>query len=531
MAEPRYMSIALPSAKISKIETINKEFDHVKIYTFGVGANRNYSYVSKAELDKALPSLNYLPVVGHLIEEYDADGNVTGRHFGGHDCTVDDDLTVKMLTVPYGVVIADSAQYETVEEYGQNVEYLTTEAYLWTGRYPEMKDAIYSDDTWYGESAEISFNQWRPWSENSLYTELLDVNFSALCLLGKSDDPEKHTEPCFQSARVEPMETSTFALDGAQFSQLMGEMREQLSYSLEHTNTNESHQKGGRSMNQEERDAIFAEFSLTPSDVDFAITEEMSADELREKLEAFAAARQSVVEPVAQPKEGSEGFAAQGENGADGQIEGQQRLFSMTYREKDSAIREAICGFNKEERDAQGKLVKEVYCYLNDFDDEFAYFCASIYTPDSYEDKHYKCAYTIGEDGKATMSADPVEVYLKWLTAEEVDKIESDKQQLDALIQFKQGVEENEFSQKRKELLGQFADIAGLEEFSAIKDELESRKTGTMDDIELKLFALRGKNIKVEKPAVSTGRVGIDHDGDSADDDGYGGLLTRQKRK
>lgn len=528
MPDRKYMSVALPSAKISKIDTVNKEFDHVKIYTFGVGANRNYSYVSKSELDKAIPSLNYLPVVGHLIEEYDADGNVTGRYFGGHDCTVTDDLKVKMITVPYGVVIADSAQYETVEEYGQQVEYLTTEAYLWTGRYPEMKDAIYSDETWYGESAEISFAQWRPWSENSLYTELLDVNFSALCLLGKSDDPEKHTEPCFQSARVEPMDNSTFALDGAQFSQLMGEMREQLAFSLENK---DSHQKGGSGMTQNERDAIFAEFSLTPSDVDFKLTEEMSAEELRAKLEAFKAAHQT-----AEPEGAIDGeqFAAQPgqpEGGDPEQLDGQQSLFSMTYRQKNEAICEAVRTFNKTECDAQGRLVKEVYCYLNDFDDEFAYFCASIYTADNYEDKHYKCGYTIGEDGKATMSADPQEVFLKWLTAEEVQKIEADKNQLNELVQFKQDVEEKEFSAKRDELLGRFNDVSGLEEFSAIKDELAERKTGSIEDIELKLFALRGKSMKVEKPTAGMSRVGIDHEDHTDDDDGYGGLLSRQKRK
>ena len=529
MSDKKYMSVQLPSAKFSKIETVNKEFDHVKIYTFGVGANRNYSYVSKTELDKALPSLNYLPVVGHLIEEYDADGNVTGRHFGGHDCVLTDDLKVKMLTVPYGVVISDTAQYETVEEYGQQVEYLTTEAYLWTGRYPEMKDAIYSDETWFGESAEISFEQWRPWSENSLYTELLDVNFSALCLLGKSDDPEKHTEPCFQSARVEPMDNSTFALDGAQFSQLMGEMREQLAFSLENR---QLHQKGGSEMTQEERDAIFAEFSLTPSDVDFDLTEEMSADELREKLEAFKAAKaEQHTEETAGEQDDSAGFAA---NGGDGhgeseQLEGQTSLFSMTYRQKDDAIREAIRAFNKEERDAQGKLVKEVYCYLNDFDDEFAYFCASVYTPQSYADKHYKCAYSIGEDGKAAMSGEVQEVFLKWLTAEEVQKIEADQNQLNELIQFKQSVEESEFAEKKDTLLNEFSDVAGLEEFSAIKDELEARKTGSVDDIEMKLFALRGKQVKLEKPAKSMSRIGIDHENDDSGDDGYGGLLNRQK--
>lgn len=525
MSEKHYMSVGLPSVKIEKIDSVNKEFDHVKIYTFGVGANRNYTYVSKAELDKALDSLNYLPVVGHLIEEYDASGEVVGHYFGGHDCVVTDDLKVKMITVPYGVVINGTAKYETVEEYGQEVEYITTEAYLWTGRYPEMRDAIYSDDTWFGESAEITYEQWRPWKENSLYTELLDINFSALCLLGKSDDAEKHTEPCFQSAHVEPINTSAFALDGAQFSQLMGEMREQLTYSLEHT---ENQQKGGSDMTQEERDAIFAEFSLTPSDVDFEVADEMSAEELREKLTAFAEANPGEQEPEGEAgAENGETFSGEQENP---EIDGQTSLFSMTYREKEDSLREAVRGLNKEERDAQGKIAKEVYCYLNDFDDEFAYFCTDVYTSDSYENHHCRCAYAFGEDGKAVLTGEPEEVFLKWLTAEQVQKMEAEAKQLQELIAFKQNAEETAFASCRGELLEKFSDVSGLEEFSAIKAEAEARKTGSLEDIEMKLFALRGKQVKIEKPARDSSRVGIDHDGDDGDD-GYGGLLNRQKNR
>ena len=80
-------------------------------------------------------------------------------------------------------------------------------------------------------------------------------------------------------------------------------------------------------------------------------------------------------------------------------------------------------------------------------------------------------------------------------------------------------------------MLGRFNDVSGLEEFSAIKDELAERKTGSIEDIELKLFALRGKSMKVEKPTAGMSRVGIDHEDHTDDDDGYGGLLSRQKRK
>lgn len=524
MSEKHYMSVALPSVKVQKIDSVNREFDHVKIYTFRAGANRNYSYVSKTELDKALPSLNYLPVVGHLIEEYDSDGNVSGHYFGGHDYVVTDDLKVKMITVPYGVVISGTAQYETIDEHGQEVQYLTAEAYLWTGRYPEMRDAIYSDEVWYGQSAEITFEQWRPWQENSLYAELLDVNFSALCLLGKSDDKEKHTEPCFQSAHVEPIKTSAFALDGTQFSQLMSKLREQLAHSLEHT---ENQQKGGSDMNQEDRDAIFAEFSLTPSDVDFEVADEMSTEELREKLTAFVEAQKGDVSGEPDDHFGDEMFSAEGEQ----ELEGQMILFSATYREKEESLRQAVRCLNKEEYDEQGKLVKEVYCCLHDFDDEFAYFCTNIYSKSSYEEHYCRCAYAFDEDNQASLTGEPEEVFLRWLTAEQIEKVEADANKLNELIQFKQSIEETEFATKRDELIGKFADVSGLEEFAAIKEEAEARKAGNLEDLEMKLFALRGKQVKFEKPARDNSRVGIDYDADGEEDDGYGGLLNRQKNR
>lgn len=231
----KYTSITF-NAKVKPIKPINPEFDLVKIYVQGVGKNRNGSYMSKENIQKALPTLNYCPVVGHLIEYTDTEGN-KHRYIGGHDWEITEDWEIRDLTVPYGVVVENSYDWEVINEYGVDVEYLTANAILWTGRYPELKDTLYSEDIWWNQSMEISIpeGKYRPLEEDSNYTELLEWTYSALCLLGKADknstnghtDSREHTEPCFISAKVVPVEFSK-----SEFAEAMNEMKEKLSFCL-----------------------------------------------------------------------------------------------------------------------------------------------------------------------------------------------------------------------------------------------------------------------------------------------------------
>ena len=237
----KYSSITF-KAKVKPIKPVNPEFDLVKIYVQGVGKNRNGSYMSKENIEKALPTLNYCPVVGHIIEYTDNDGNKR-RYIGGHDYEIDDNWEFKNLTVPYGVVVENSYDWETVNEYGTDVEYLTANAILWTGRYPELKECIYSDDTWFNQSMEINIGEgkYRPLDEDSNYTEFLEWDYSALCLLGKADenstnghtDSSEHTDPCFISSRVLPVE-----FEKSEFEMIMTEMKQKLSQCFDNQSSN-----------------------------------------------------------------------------------------------------------------------------------------------------------------------------------------------------------------------------------------------------------------------------------------------------
>ena len=219
-------------AKVTPIEKINDEFTLCKCYVQGVGKNRNFSYMSKENIQRCLPTLSYAPVVGHLIDKLDEDGNPTGeKYMGGHDYYIDDDWNLKSACVPYGVVKADSFDFETVKEYEDEIEteYLTAEVVLWTGRYPELMAAIYSDDFYFNQSMEINVSEFRPYEEDSNYTELTDFTYSALCLLGKADDktsPE-HTEPCFVESKVIPVQ---YSLEREEFSKVMGELKNELAF-------------------------------------------------------------------------------------------------------------------------------------------------------------------------------------------------------------------------------------------------------------------------------------------------------------
>lgn len=198
--------------RIDALKKLNDEFLLVKIYAMSPGKNRNFTYISKEDTIKAIPSAYYCPVVGHVRVYTDADG-VEHVYMGSHDFDITDDWEIKDVTRPYGVIVEGSEDWETIDEHGTEVEYLTFNAILWVGRYPELSEAAYSDEVLFNQSMEINIENYRPLEEDSNYWEVLGFTFSAFCLLGKADENStnghtnkeiEHTEPAFISAKVEP---------------------------------------------------------------------------------------------------------------------------------------------------------------------------------------------------------------------------------------------------------------------------------------------------------------------------------------
>lgn len=395
--ENKYTQITF-KAKVEPVKPVNSEFELCKVYVQGIGKNRNGSYMSKENVQKYSDTLNYCPVVGHIIEVTDPSTGEKHRYMGGHDYTFDENWEIVDLTVPYGVVVNDSFDFEIVNEYGTDVEYLTAQVILWTGRYPNLKDAIYSDDFYFNQSMEINPIQYRTLEEDSNYIELLEWSYSALCLLGKADDKNspEHTEPCFISSSVIPIK-----FEKSEFEAEMKELKEKLGFCFK----NNSEEKGG-TVNLDKKLEILQKFNKTVDDLDFSI-DDMSVEDLDKKMdELFGEKKPEIkVEPVA---------------------------FSATYKEKRQALENALEPIIV--KDTEGNYVEETYFYLEDFSDEYAFVEKDHWTENDYDCKYGRFAYTFDEaTTTANISGDFEEMVKVWLTLDEKTKLDEDRANFEIL--------------------------------------------------------------------------------------------------
>ena len=181
------------------------------------GKNRNYSDISKESFEKALNSLALIPIVGNFKE-----GN-----FHGHDVAIElegNDIAFKTLTTPIGVVPQTyNAEWVDIEDENGNIKkYLQCDVIFWYERNKEAVQFII-DNGYVGQSMEIT-NISGEWTKDG-YFKIEDFEFSALCLLGTSDDSDKNVEPCFEDAEVT---ISQFALNKDEFKSNFTLMMEEL---------------------------------------------------------------------------------------------------------------------------------------------------------------------------------------------------------------------------------------------------------------------------------------------------------------
>lgn len=428
------------NAKVVPIKPVNQEFELCKIYVQGVGKNRNGSYMSKENIEKYSPTLNYCPVVGHLIEATDDEGN-KHQFMGGHDWKITENWEVKDLTVPYGVVVENSFDYEIINEYGVDVEYMTAQVILWTGRYPELKEAIYKTDFYFNQSMELNPIQYRDLEEDSNYIEILEWSYSALCLLGKADDKDspEHTEPCFINSKVVPIEFSK-----SEFSEAMDEMKEKLSFCFEKQSSTtmevdiDSKQIGGNILDK--KNVILEKYNKTIEDLDFSI-DDLSEEEFEIKMEELFGEKKQ--EPVA---------------------------FSTTYNQRRKALSNALDPIIVKDKD--GNYVEETYFYISDFDDSYVFVEVSHWTKDDYTNKYGKYNYTFDKSTlTATISKDFEEMVMEWLTLDEKTTVD----ELRANYETKYSTIEQEFSTYKAEHSFLNSDFDALKEYKVAKEAAERK--------------------------------------------------------
>ena len=478
------------NAKIKPVEKLNDEFLQCKVYVCALGKNRNLSFISKEAAESALYSLYNIPVIGHLYE--DENGVL---HMGGHDMVVekseDGTYTWKSLCVPYGVVPQqDDVHYEDVTEPNGDVKtYIVADCLLWIGRFPELAEAAYSDDWMFSQSMEINVLDYAPLEEDKNYTDILSYSYSALCLLGRSDDKEYNVEPCFPESHVAPINYE-FEYD-ERFSTLMEEFKNDLSkYFCKYDG-----KEGEVNM---ENDTMTTGTCVPQTD-EF---EEAKEPAVRDGADVSTEAIPGDAEPVEGGLKDSE-FVAEAQSaeneGAQADLAKYAQLF--TYREILDALCEAFCNFKE-------------FVTISDFDDEYAYVHRCGYGEnDNWFEDTGRYGYTYDADNKrAAINTAFEPMFVCWLTAEEHKALEERRNAFEELKAYKEYREEKDRELALDAALEPFEDLAGNEEYEAIAANRYSYES--VEALQNACYVVRGKFgliPKSHRPSEPSVPIGVSH--------------------
>ena len=457
-------------AKLNSFEKLNDRFLKAKCYVLALGKNQNKSYLSEEDVNRAYPTLFGVPLVGHLMR--DENGNY---YLGGHDYKLDvnDGFKLKSQCIPFGFALpsAEPEYEDIVDEAGIVRKYLVCDVVIWIGRYPELAEAKYDSDTFFHQSMEILYGRSEPLKEDNTYTKIIDFSFDALCMLNKSDDPKFNVKPCFPESSIR-----AFGLDDSKefFSVQLTDMRKELE-ELKLYFAESNGKQGGTDL-MDEKNVVLEKYGKSVEDLDFSI-EEMSVEELTQKMEElFGQADTSNPDSEAKP-EGQE----------------EKVLYSATYRQKYEKLECAVRGLDTKDTDEDGNVIKEVFYWVNDFDDEYAYVNMHTWIKDGdCSNKVGRISYTSDEDTVTLGNFE--EMVMTLLTVEEKEKLDASRaafEQLEAdfkgyketysntneayeiLATYRKTKETEERLNAENEILTTYSDAIGkTKEFEELKDKV-----------------------------------------------------------
>ena len=277
------------------IQPLNPLISKCEIKVLYTGKNRNRSFISKEVATKMANSLPGTPIVGQYFYQ-------TGD-FGDHgeEELVIDDKGIRFIksTVPYGFVATDAKVWwqNFVDKDGVEREYLLTEGYLWTGRYPDCKRIIEKGnhqsmeldrDSLVGEWSKIS-GEWSKFeNDEHEYFIISDAVFSALCILGEE------VEPCFEGANITKKGGIMYSLDRDEFKEKMLDFMADLKDAL-----NNLGYEGGKQVENLNNPTIETPVVETPeveTVVEPIVEEETVVEEVVETPEAVEGAEVAEVE-------------------------------------------------------------------------------------------------------------------------------------------------------------------------------------------------------------------------------------------
>ena len=303
------------NTEVLKYENVNKEFTrcHISVCSYNQKANR--TKFTKDGIEKAVSTLDYAPVIGYWRGDdfYDHGQEMLINDFG--------EIERKSYTVPYGVVIKDTARWEYIQKQnGEYEEYLCVDVYLWN-RYEDQINKVKENKC--NQSMEITIDNGE-YKED--YFEIHDFSFDALCILSEDVDP------AFVQAKIRTIDTNFTKSE--QFTSEYREMIDALTVYME---------KGGVEQMSKTKKSTQEDENELQQDANIAIVNE-SVEEQKETPD-----EEQVVEPTGEEQEDT-----------------QEEAEAEAEAEEESTDEEFACGTKKKKKTMENEEnFEEKYNSLN----------------------------------------------------------------------------------------------------------------------------------------------------------------------
>lgn len=361
---------------------VDDRFKKVKIWIAHTGENLNYSIFTKESLEKMSETLPYVPIVGY-IEKNEEDENDFSDH--RNSITIKDgDVNIEYMCHAYGFIPEGAKSSFEIRD---GKEWLVGEGYLWT-KFEKSVDIFSNSNNSKSQSMEI--DNIDGFIDNEGRVNVDNARFSALCILGDN------VAPGMQGSTIEMFNANS----------VKDEIKEMVY---------EFSKKGDKSLEKDTKEKV-DEFVEEKDKEDKTDTKKAKTDSDKKDTEE----KVEDVKKNAKKEDEEDTEDGEGVEKEDDKEKKFQLVFEISHEDIRRSLYSSIASDDKDE----WNWIIEI------FDDHFIYQHEN-YKDGKLDDKFYDVKYTVENDYVSI--GEKVEVFSKFLTKEEFDKIDADRNRVEEL--------------------------------------------------------------------------------------------------
>ena len=482
----------------------------LKLKTCHIDTNRNGSHISQENMEKAMPTLKYRPILAYIHEL--ADGT---KDFYAHNMEIveneDGEVEINYLEKQVGCYTADEPWLEYDEEHDKT--YVMAYAVIPEG-YTETADIIRRKNGT-KVSCELVINE-LAYNAKEKYLDLTDFYFGGCTLLGVDDEGNEIGEGMLGSRA----DISDFCSKEPVFTyqDKLIEILEKLNFTLESFHKENTVEDKGGEGDMDKFNELLAKYGKTAEEIPFEV-EGLSDEELEAKFEEeFGDAEEgddNTDPSVSDEGEGDEGVVdtnAKGTEGEPGVVvensdEDESEVVVVNSDEGEPTVEEKFIRVFKVElshEDINGALYRLIEQY-EEADNAYYYirevFDNYFYMQNWYDGKLYKQGYSI-EGENVALEGERVEVFEIIVTESEkiaIEKMREDYSILEAqyneLKAFKDNYDATQLKAQKDEIFAK-AEYECLSENEDFKKLIAEAENYSVEEILTKADLLFAAHVK-----------------------------------